>query len=254
MKRGLKIVAVLIAVALVSGLSTVLWFGLSEPPVHRLPLAPDLIDAASPQGKQLLTSASAKTDFDELLPYFVAQSRRGYSGVATGAIVVNAALHPQPTLTQATFFSPQVSAVRGAMAVTFGGLTLSQLAAMLHAQGLQVEVIYAAQGDVDSFRKSAAAALAEADEFLIVNYDRAALKQEGSGHISPIGAYNAQTDRLLVLDVAAQKYPFTWVPAQALWDAMQTLDPASGKTRGYLLVRANRSQPAPSNNAAQPSN
>ena len=39
-----------------------------------------------------------------------------------------------------------------------------------------------------------------------MNYERAALDQNKSGHISPLAAYDEQTDKLLILDVAAYKY------------------------------------------------
>ncbi|MCW3479529.1 phytochelatin synthase family protein [Neisseriaceae bacterium JH1-16] len=238
MKRGLKAAAMAVATTLVLGFSGVIWYGFSEPPVHRLPLAHDLVDATSTEGKALLATSSARVAYGELVPYFVAQSRRAYCGVATGSIVTNAALHRQPFLTQATFFSTEASALLSEVKVTFGGLTLSQLAAVLRAHGLNVQVVHAAQSSLASFRKVASATLADPYEFLIVNYDRAVLKQEGLGHISPVGAYNAASDRLLVLDVAAQKYPYTWVPLRELWDAMNTVDPASAETRGFLLVRA----------------
>jgi hypothetical protein len=80
--------------------------------------------------------------------------------------------------------------------------------------------------------------LAESLTFVIVNYDRAVLGQDGGGHISPVGAYSPETDRMLVLDVAAYKYPYTWVPVSKLWSALNTIDPDSGQTRGYLLVSA----------------
>ena len=72
--------------------------------------------------------------------------------------------------------------------------------------------------------------------FVVVNYDRRVLAQEGVGHISPVAAYSADKDAVLVMDVAAYKYPSTWVPLPKLWRAMQGVDPDSGKTRGYLLA------------------
>ena len=127
-------------------------------------------------------------------------------------------------MTQTTLFTPEAEAVRSELAVTFGGMTLSQLAGIIRAHGFHVEVVHAGESDVASFRKLAGATLAEPTTFLIVNYERAALKQKGGGHMSPVGAYNAETDRLLVLDVASQKYPYTWVPTNALWNAMNTVD------------------------------
>jgi Phytochelatin synthase len=72
---------------------------------------------------------------------------------------------------------------------------------------------------------------------MLVNYERAALSQDKTGHISPIAAYNAKTDRLLILDVATYKYPSVWVSTEALWKAMNTVDSASGRSRGFAVVR-----------------
>ena len=146
----------------------------------------------------------------------MAQSRRAFCGVASSAIVINAALQRRPPLTQETLFTPTASSVRSELAVSFSGLTLDQLADIIRAHGLHVQVVHAAQSSLEAFRNTARAMLAEPLTFLIVNYDRATLEQDGAGHISPVGAYSPETDRMLVLDVAAYKYPYTWVPASKL--------------------------------------
>ena len=141
-------------------------------------------------------------------------------------------------MTQETLFTPAASAVRGDLAVSLHGLTLEELGGIIQAHGLQVQLMHASNSNLESFRDIVRATLAEPLVFLIVNYDRASLGQEGGGHISPIGAYDTQTDRVLVLDVAAHRYPYTWVQTAKLWSAMNTTDPDAGQTRGYLLVQA----------------
>lgn len=237
MIRRLKFVALAVAIILTLGLSGVAWFGLAAPPVDPVPLPRPLIDATSAEGQTLLSGTPYSVDHGQILPYFVPQSRRAYCGIATSTIVVNALRHPQPLLSQTTLFTPEVSAVRSATAVSFSGLTLEQLGDLLRAERLAVRVVHAANTDLESFRGTARATLSEPSEYLIVNYDRVTLEQQGSGHISPVTAYHADTDRFLVLDVAAHKYPPTWVPATALWNAMKTVDPSSGESRGFLLVR-----------------
>jgi hypothetical protein len=81
---------------------------------------------------------------------------------------------------------------------------------------------------------------------VIVNYQRSEVGQESMGHISPLAAYNAQSDRFLLLDVARYKYPPTWVAAGALWKGMDSSDISSGKTRGFLLVASAATAPGPS--------
>ena len=45
------------------------------------------------------------------------------------------------------------------------------------------------------------------------------------GHISPLAAYDADTDRFLILDVSRFKYPPVWVGTAELFTAMNTTDP-----------------------------
>lgn len=236
MKRRLKSIGLAFITTVLLTFSGGVWYGMSAPVVHRLPLAQDLIDVGSSEGADMLLRASTKTDYEQLAPAFVAQSRRGFCGVASSVAVINAALHPQPPLTQETLFTPAAAAVRGPVAVSFHGLTLDQLAGIIGAHSLRVEVVHAANSDADSFRNAVRGALDDPSVFLVVNYDRASLGQQGCGHISPVAAYDAETDRVLILDVAAHKYPYTWVPISKLWTAMETTDSSSRQTRGFLLV------------------
>ena len=72
---------------------------------------------------------------------------------------------------------------------------------------------------------------------MIVNYLRKAIGQEKGGHISPLAAYDAETDCFLILDVSRYKYPPVWVTASQLFDAMNTPDSDNeNKTRGFVLV------------------
>ena len=82
--------------------------------------------------------------------------------------------------------------------------------------------------------------LEEPGDFILVNYQREVLGQRRVGHISPIGAYDAETDRVLILDTASYNYPPTWVPLTQLYSAMAAIDPASGRARGFVEVAASR--------------
>lgn len=237
MRRRLKAAAVAIASALVLGLSGIGWYGFAPPPVHRLALPAHLINAASVEGERLLAGAVGQTDYRQLLPHFVSQSRRAFCGAATGSMIVNAGVHPEAPVTQAAFFGTDAPGLLNNLMVTMRGMTLDELAQYLRARGLRVQVVHAAGSSLEGFRSIARATLSEPREMLVVNYDRRRLGQEGGGHISPLGAYNEEADRLLVMDVAAYRYPFTWVTVRELWGAMDTIDADSGQTRGFLLVR-----------------
>jgi hypothetical protein len=239
-KRALRMTGIAVFVALTLGM-TGLWVMLSTPTADRSTLPPELVDANSVAGQQLFSHALAKTDYEQLAPEFESQSRRAFCGVATSVIVINAMLHPTPRLTQRTLFTPKAAAVRGEIATSFNGLTLEQLAQVIEAHGLQAMATYAAQSSLEVFREVARTTLAEPGVFLVVNYDRKVLEQEGAGHISPIAAYSSAMDAVLILDVAAYKYPHTWVPLDKLWSSMNTLDGMSGQSRGYLLVGTRKS-------------
>ena len=57
--------------------------------------------------------------------------------------------------------------------------------------------------------------------------------------ISPLAAYDAETDRFLILDMSRYKYPPVWVEAGDLYAAMITPDSDNdNRTRGFVLVAA----------------
>lgn len=238
MNRLARYVSVGVGSALLLVASSLGWYALSTPPVENLPLPPELISISSAEGQQLLALAESKADYAQLAPHLVAQARRAFCGPATSAAVINAARRPQPLATQASLFNAAASAVKSEFAVSFSGLTLEELAAFMRAHGLQVQVVHAGESGLAAFREAARATLGEPGTFLIANYDRRVLKQAGEGHISPVGAFDAKTDRVLILDVATRKYPYTWVPVSMLWAAMNAIDADAGQTRGYLLVAA----------------
>jgi len=74
--------------------------------------------------------------------------------------------------------------------------------------------------------------------FLVVNYQRQEVGQDAQGHFSPVAAYDARTDRFLILDVSRYAYPPVWVPASRLWNAMKTVDSDSGMSRGFVVIRS----------------
>src|SRR5436853_2036877 len=139
-KQALKVVAIAVVMTATLASSGIAWYAFSAPPAHQLALAHDLIDGASAQGQQLLATTPAKSDYDQLNPYFVPQSRRAFCGIATRAIVINAALRLQRAMTQETLFTPAASAVRRVLAVSFSGLTPDQLANIIHPVGLQAQI------------------------------------------------------------------------------------------------------------------
>ena len=76
------------------------------------------------------------------------------------------------------------------------------------------DVVHAADVDANKFRSKVAEYLSSEKGRVIVNFDRLGLGQtnESLGHISPILAYNAEFDAVLLFDVARYKFlcPTYW--------------------------------------------
>ena len=229
-----------------SALAAILLVPAGSGVAETLPLPATLIALSSEQGEALLYGADARADFAPLVEEFVTQVNPAFCGPATIAMVLNALDLPRPPsdatlglglFDQENLFNARTEAVKPRAEILRGGMTLDDLAGLLSAYDLQVTAQHAADSSVDRFRDSAIAALGERNNFVLVNYLRSALGQEKGGHISPLGAYDAETDRFLVLDVSRYKYPPVWVEAATLFDAMNTPDfDNADKTRGYLTV------------------
>ncbi|MGB7251835.1 MAG: phytochelatin synthase family protein [Phormidesmis sp.] len=101
---------------------------------------------------------------------------------------------------------------------------------------VQVTRHYGSDISLDAFRQLVATNLTEPNNFVVVNYLRRAVGQERGGHISLLGAYDAQTDQVLILDVSRYKYPPVWVKVETLWKAINTVDSVSGLTRGVVVI------------------
>lgn len=153
--------------------------------------------------------------------------------MASSAIVLTALGRPTD---QRGVFNAEARTIQGLWRTSLTGMTLAQLAKLLRAHGVEAEASHAGDSSLEVFRAAARDNLADPADHLLINYHRAPLDQRGAGHISPISAYHGASDRFLVLDVAAHRYPPVWVEAEQLWSAMHTLDDASGRTRGWVEV------------------
>jgi hypothetical protein len=116
-------------------------------------------------------------------------------------------LAPYRTFTQDNMLDERTDAVLPRDILLKKGMTLDQLGSLLALQPLNVEVRHAGDATLDEFRARARGYLGQKDHFVITNYLRMTIGQERGGHISPLAAYEAKTDRFLILDVARYKYP-----------------------------------------------
>jgi hypothetical protein len=211
-----------------------------------LPLPDGLVALNSPQGEQALVRSPAKAAYWELSLQFVTQKTQSFCGVASMVMVLNAAgvpapptpeLEPYRVFTQDNILNEKTEAILPQSTIARQGITLDQLGGLVQSFGLTASVHHAADGSLAAFRDAAREQLAVPGRYVLVNYLRRAIGQERGGHISPLAAYDADSDSFLILDVARYKYPPVWVKAAALFDAMNTPDSDNGnRSRGYVLI------------------
>lgn len=224
--------------------STVLLACLLASPVFAAD-APDVVYWDSDAGRALRARIPADADYWQLAPNFAVQQTQTYCSVASAITVLNAMPIKKPTdpayapygyFTQSNYFTPEVSKVISAETVLAQGMTREEMARTLELEGVKAQSIAGDSLDDDSLRALLKKALGDDGRFVLANYLRAALGQVGGGHWSALAAYDAETDRVLILDVAKYKYPPSWVGIHTLREAIATLDTTSKQPRGLVIV------------------
>lgn len=240
----------------------------------RVPVAVDqgLVAFASDEGLARFAGAAAKADFATLANQFEAQINAAFCGPTTAAIVLNAVRNRSPDLPRdhgrlkpddlrnlpagadpiVPRFTQDNVIVHGektraqvlgeplsidGKAVRDFGYQLRQFDQMLRANGLATRLVVVDDLKPESeVRADLVANLSHAGDYVIVNYRREAVGQKGGGHISPLGAYDAASDSVLVLDVNPAAAGWVWMPLATLIKGMRTFDTV--ENRGYVLVSA----------------
>jgi hypothetical protein len=197
------------------------------------------------EGKVIRSRMPADADYWQLIPTFAVQNTQSYCSVASAITVLNAmpikkpvdpTFAPYEYYTQTNFFTPEVTKVISAETVLAMGMTREEMAETLSRQGVTARSIAGDTFDDQSLRELLQKALGDDGQFVLANYFRASLGQVGGGHWSALAAYDAQSDSVLILDVAKYKYPPVWVGIGTLREAIATLDKTSNKSRGLVIV------------------
>lgn len=205
----------------------------------------DLIYLTEEAGEALFFNADERTDFFTLTSYMETEQILTFCGPATIATVLNSLdvdrpapprFYPWRLWTQDMVFTPENQAVKPYAVVEHEGLMLDELATFFRNLGVSADRHYASDFDPDGLRDFVTQTLADPDSRLVANYSRQPINQTGGGHISPVAAYDAGSDRVLILDVARYKYPPVWVTIDDLHTAMSAVDPDSGSVRGLVVV------------------
>ena len=207
----------------------------------------------------LQTARNPAPDFWKLITHYVGQESSLSCSVAAVTMVLNAISRTREDLrasdanVQQAGVIEKVKAAHWKERVTAGGwngrvgLTLAELEEAVRG----ALVAYGIRGwttTLRSFPAADAGALAElrailaaneasADDFVLLHFLQDKLTADPGGpyaHISPVGAYDAASDRVLVLDVDREYYGPYWVGLERLLIALDTSTPAYG--RGGLLI------------------
>jgi hypothetical protein len=206
---------------------------------------PGVVYWNSEAGKTLRARIPADADYWALSPSFTVQNTQTYCSVASAITVLNAmpikkpvdpAYAPYAYFTQTNFFTPEVSKVISPRTVLAMGMTREQMAEALTHHGVKTKSIAGDTLTDEALRNLLQKALVDDGQFVLVNYFRANLGQVGGGHWSVLASFDAQSDSVLVLDVAKYKYTPVWVSISTLHKAIATLDTTSNQSRGLVIV------------------
>lgn len=218
---------------------------------YQRPLPTSCTAFSSEQGKLFFRSAlenNGLKSFYSLIEQYSTQTEPAFCGLATLVVALNAmAVDPRQVWKGPWrwYEESMLNCCLDLNVVKETGVNLQQFECMAHCQGLETELYYGDETELSDFRNAVRRACVEGrDEgqggplILAVSYSRRVLGQTGSGHFSPIAAYDQVSDQALILDVARFKYGAHWVPLPLVYEAMQPIDPDTNRSRGYLLLSA----------------
>lgn len=224
-------------------------------------------------GVDLFEKSQHKKAFFKLAPHYVAQQNINSCGVASAIIILNAidikskktppiskkgswyvpeekTLYGQFVWNEDNFYNQEISEILDKTVLEGDkkidgsyhvGIELDRLSLALKLQGLDIEthhVTSVSDNSIESFRNLVKTFTQDPTKYIIINYNLNIYTIQGGGHFSPIGAYEATSDSILILDTWSDSNNWLWIKLQDLYLSMNTLD---GTTcRGYILISALR--------------
>ncbi len=243
--------------------------------VNSSELQSSLVMWNSKDGIERLERAKYKNDFYQLVNFYQPQMNPVYCGIATGVMLLNAfengeianqselaITKPQSmgggvleyhAYSQLNFLNDKTDKIKKRDVINLKqpkeikdgkeiydpGLTLLEFGDILHkVYKLKIRITFADENSaqkIDKFRQLVKKTLMDDKNFLVVNFDGKVLGTKTGGHISPIAAYDVESDSVLVLDAALHKGTIWYfVSLTKLYEAMNTKD--NDKYRGYVEV------------------
>lgn len=184
-------------------------------------------------------ASGGANSFFKLIEQFRTQDEPAFCGLASVAMVLNSlAIDPRRPWKGPWrwFHEEMLDCCHPLERVRRHGVTLHQAACLARCNGAAVEVYPAGCVPLETFRDMVRDACASDTDRIIVAYCRKDFLQTGDGHHSPIGAYSAAEDLVLILDTARFKYPPHWVPLPLLYKSMGRTDPSTKARRGFMRL------------------
>lgn len=208
--------------------------------------AAPLISLPSAQGERFLWRSRHKANFFNLMDYFTTEKGLSFCAPASIVMELNALSFPHPLTPEHypyalynqdnLFATPAALAVTSPAMVGWQGMTLAQVSQLLSAWHAKNKLYYANKVSLAKFRKLVISTSDRRNTGMLCNYSRAVIGQPRGAHVSPVAAYDAKSDRVLVLDVARYKFPPQWIKVVDLWKAMRTRDSSSKSSRGFVII------------------
>jgi hypothetical protein len=258
------------------GLTALLAATLAAPALARdegsAAVAKGLVAFASEEGLARLARSPAKVDFPVLANQFEAQMNTMFCGPTTAAMVLNVARARSsslprdrdrlrtddlrnisggfdpviPRYTQDNVFTKgtktraqvmgESMTVNGKQIQDFG-FQVRQLDELFKAHALHTRLVIADDKKLEKeIRTDLVENLKRHGDYVVVNYWRQAVGQQGGGHISPLAAYDAESDSFLVLDVNPASAGWVWMSTATLIKGMRTFDKV--ENRGYIHIES----------------
>ena len=232
---------------------------MSPPSFYQRELPSDTCVAfSSQQGKLIFASAMQHGGlkcFFALIQQFHTQSEPSFCGLATLVMVLNAfSVDPEQNWKGPWrwYEETMLNCCLDLEDVKTTGITLRDFRCLAHCQGLSVDLRHCDDASLDEFRVSIQKTCVSSnievevgtdddcedllDHVLVVSYSRKVIRQTGSGHFAALAAFDPVSDSVLILDTARFKYGCHWVKVPLLFEAMDTVDPDTGRKRGFVVL------------------
>lgn len=211
---------------------------------YRRPLPTSCIAFSSTEGRQLFREAlelGGMEGYFALAEQFHTQAEPAFCGLGTMVVVLNALAIDPGRIWRGVwrwYGEEMLDCCQALSAIQEIGITLEEFVCISRCNGAKVTAHRYMERSLDEFRQDVKRITSTAHgSHMVAAYSRKVLGQTGDGHFSPIGGYHSQRDLVLLLDVARFKYPPHWVPLPLLWQAFEPPDPATNRSRGYVLLQ-----------------